>query len=224
MVKKMAALMFCLVVLCPSALAYWVSDGETVYITPTGECYHQETCGYIDLETAKGMPYSQAISSGYRGCSWCIEEYTDDWEMYGDFLWYNPFLDQWRDEEGYLYNDPTEAYDAMGYYPSEDGDMWIGEYGYLVDGEYYPYPDDVPDYCPDCEEIEGHSEFCTEYGGDDDSDASGSSGSSYPAEPTASDSGEKDVDWVERAAFGVGGLGIGFGSFGLYHLLKRKHE
>ena len=161
--RKIVVFLFCLVILCPSAFAYWVLDDEIVYVTPSGECFHQETCGYINLETAKGMQYSQAISSGYRGCSWCIEDDTEPGDQYGDFLWYNPFLDQWRDEEGYLYNDPSEAYFAMGYYPSDDG-MWFGDNGYLVDGEYIPYPEDTPEYCGECENViedsSDHDEDC----------------------------------------------------------------
>ncbi|MGM9578975.1 MAG: hypothetical protein ACI3VS_06265 [Evtepia sp.] len=163
--KKIVVLLFCLVILCPSASAYWVLEDEIVYVTKSGECFHQESCGYIDLETAEGIPYNQAISSGYRGCSWCIEDQTEAWDPYGDFLWYNSFLDQWRDEEGYLYNDPSEAYSSLGYYPSDDGYMWFGDNGYLVDGEYYPYPEDTPDYCGECENViedkySDHSEDC----------------------------------------------------------------
>lgn len=232
--KRIAALLVCLVVLCPSALAYWVSDDETVYVTPTGECYHQETCGYVTPETAEGMTLRQAVADGYRGCSWCIGEDNSQWEQYGDWLWYNPFVGQWRDEDGYLYEDPSEAYEAMGYYLADDGYTWIGDNGYLVDGEYHPYPEDMPEYCNECGTIDGHSETCSENQdvnfsfpeqsySEQFADAEANGTDAINSNFTYNEEKSRIEDmWFERFAWGTGGLAIGLGSVGLYRLFKKK--
>ena len=162
--KQLFSILLAICVFVTPVHAYWFSDGELVYVTPSGGCYHQDVCGYVGDEWTE-LEYEHAVSMGYRACSWCVEEYTDEWEQYGDWLWYNPYVEQWRDEDGYLYGDPSEAYEAFGYSYFADGDVWVGDDGYLVDGEYQAYPEDVPDYCNDCENIiedrdSDHDEDC----------------------------------------------------------------
>lgn len=159
--KRIVSVLVCLAVLWTPASAYWLADDDAVYVTPYGECYHQLACGYVTEDTVSEMTYLEAVAVGYRECSWCINNEGDgDWEKYGSFLWYNPYIDQWQDEEGYLYSYPEEAYEAMGYSSAGDGETWVGDYGYIRDGEYHQFPEEMPDYCYECETIDGHSETC----------------------------------------------------------------
>ena len=162
--RKLVCILISFYILVLPSYAYWFSEGECVYVTPSGGCYHQDVCGYVGEEWTE-LQYEYAVAMGYSACSWCGEEDTSEWEPYGDWLWYNPYVEQWRDEDGYLYGNPSEAYEAHGYTYHADGDLWIGDYGYLVDGEYHAYPEDVPDYCNDCENIiedryNDHDEDC----------------------------------------------------------------
>lgn len=152
MLKKIVCLITCLGIFVVYSSAYWFDEGESVYITPSGDCYHQETCGYAATATTE-VSYEQAVSMGYHACSWCVGEYNDDWELYGDWLWYNPYIVQWKDEDGILYNDPSDAYSAHGYIYNPDADIWADDNGYLQDGDYHPYPEHMPTYCDACENI-----------------------------------------------------------------------
>lgn len=42
---------------------------QTVYVTDTGDCYHEEWCSY--LESKHPVTLQQAINQGYRPCSYC---------------------------------------------------------------------------------------------------------------------------------------------------------
>lgn len=60
-----------------------LSNGDiVVYITPTGEYYHDSDCSYISSKTA--VTLQQAVNAGYRACSKCdppsLATYTDIFE------------------------------------------------------------------------------------------------------------------------------------------------
>ena len=42
---------------------------QTVYVTDTGDCYHEEWCSY--LKSKHPVTLQQAINQGYRPCSYC---------------------------------------------------------------------------------------------------------------------------------------------------------
>lgn len=50
-----------------SALA---NSGTTVYITKTGECYHNDGCQYLK-KSCIPISLGDAVNSGYRACSRC---------------------------------------------------------------------------------------------------------------------------------------------------------
>lgn len=70
--RKILSILMCLVLsacmLLPiSALA---NSGTTVYITKTGECYHNAGCQYLK-KSCIPIALGDAVSGGYRACSRC---------------------------------------------------------------------------------------------------------------------------------------------------------
>lgn len=65
------ALVFSLILsLALTAFAYSVPSDSTVYVTPTGHCYHLRNCSYIGSEQTH-MTISAAVANGYEPCSRC---------------------------------------------------------------------------------------------------------------------------------------------------------
>lgn len=53
-----------------TAFAYTVPSSTVVYVTPTGECYHRQSCSYIQ-NSCRGLTIAAAEADGYRACSRC---------------------------------------------------------------------------------------------------------------------------------------------------------
>lgn len=72
--RKTLCLFICLVILIslvsPFALAAYSSGDTTVYITDTGECYHNYGCQYLK-KSCIATTLQSAINNGYRACSRC---------------------------------------------------------------------------------------------------------------------------------------------------------
>lgn len=73
--KKVLSLVLCLFLIACLAsplisTAYAASSDTTVYITRTGECYHNAGCQYLK-KSCIPISLGDAVSEGYRACSKC---------------------------------------------------------------------------------------------------------------------------------------------------------
>lgn len=82
------ALVLMLILPCAvTAFAYTVPSSTVVYVTPTGECYHRQSCSYIQ-NSCQGLTIAEAEADGYRACSRCdpdvlTGEYESNWDGSG---------------------------------------------------------------------------------------------------------------------------------------------
>ena len=84
MKKSILPLVLVVFLVIPS-VAYSVPDDTIVYITPTGEKYHRESCSYTNPETVRELTIRFAEIRGYEPCSRCdpdilTEEYVSSWD------------------------------------------------------------------------------------------------------------------------------------------------
>lgn len=90
MKRKFAVLSLVLAVLFSfvvQAVAYTVPSDTTVYVTPTGECYHLFNCSYIK-NSYSSMTIADAEYSGYRACSRCDPDvFTGTYEWSDEESW-----------------------------------------------------------------------------------------------------------------------------------------
>ena len=70
-----------------TAFAYTVPSSTVVYVTPTGACYHRQSCSYIK-NSYRTMSIAAAENNGYRSCSRCLPDeltgkYESNWDGSG---------------------------------------------------------------------------------------------------------------------------------------------
>ena len=62
-----------LAVVCALLFASSADTSGTVYLTPSGRCYHKADCMFVEgKDNITALSPQQAEAAGYEPCSWCI--------------------------------------------------------------------------------------------------------------------------------------------------------
>ena len=62
-----------LALVCALLFASPADASGTVYLTPSGRCYHKADCMFVEgKDNLTALSPQQAEAAGYEPCSWCI--------------------------------------------------------------------------------------------------------------------------------------------------------